>query len=298
MTLRLPRALALAAAFALPAPLWAQTDQGDAPAPAAEPAQADIADVVATVDGVDITMGEIILMRANLPDQYQSLPDDQLYEALVQQAINQVLLARRGEASGAADAPLAKLRADLDRRNYLAESGLRAIVRAATSDEALRPLYEERYAAAEPVQEVRASHILVAEKELADTLRAEIVGGAAFADVAAEHGTDGTRTRGGDLGWFTRDRMVPPFAEAAFAAPEGEVTEPVQTQFGWHLILVTGKRDQPIPPFEQVRADLARAAASEAADAAVEAARGDAEITRPETPPAAGGIRRDDLLTP
>jgi len=138
----------------------------------------------------------------------------------------------------------------------------------------------------------------VADKALADDLLAQIEAGADFAELAAEHGTDGTRTRGGDLGWFTQDRMVAPFAEAAFAAEEGVTTAPVETQFGWHLILVTGKRDQPAPAFEDVRAELARDAASAAAETAIEEARAGAEIVLPQTPPAAAGIRRDDLLTP
>ncbi|MEM6441181.1 MAG: peptidylprolyl isomerase [Pseudomonadota bacterium] len=303
-----PRALALAPLLALtlaPAPLTAQDQSADAPAQTApadaalgEAAPVSIDDVVATVDGTEITLGTLILMRANLPDQYQNIPDEQLYEGLLQQAVNQVLLERMGLAAGADDAPLARLRADLDRRNYLAEAGLREIIEAATADDALRPLYEARYVNVEPQQEVQASHILVPELEQAEAIKAEIDGGRAFADAAQEHGTDGTAARGGDLGWFTAERMVAPFAEAAFAAEEGVLTGPIETQFGWHLILVTGKRDQPAPPFEQVREELARDSANAAAEAAIESARAEADILVPETPPAAAGIRRDDLLLP
>ncbi|MEM1312997.1 MAG: peptidylprolyl isomerase, partial [Pseudomonadota bacterium] len=240
----------------------------------------------------------IILMRANLPDQYQNIPDAQLYEALVEQAVNQVLLARLGEESGAAEAPLARLRADLDRRNYLAEAGLREILEAATADDALRALYDARVADMEPVPEIRASHILVPELAQAEAIRDEIEGGRDFADAAAEHGTDGTSTRGGDLGWFAADRMVAPFSAAAFAAEEGVLTGPIETQFGWHLILVTGKRDQPTPSFEEMQQELAREAANAAAEAAIEGARAEAVIVMPETPPAAAGVRRDDLLLP
>lgn len=303
MPLAAPRALALAPVLALAlaaAPssfALAQTAE-TAQAAATEPAPADIDAVVATVDGEEITLGTIILMRANLPDQYQNIPDEQLYEALVEQAVNQVLLARMGETTGAADAPLARLRADLDRRNYLAEAGLREIIEEATAEEALRALYDAQTAEAEPVPEIRASHILVPEREQSEAIKAEIEGGRDFADAAAEHGTDGTSARGGDLGWFTADRMVAPFAEAAFAAEEGVLTGPVETQFGWHLILVTGKRDQPTPSFEEMQQELAREAANAAAEAAIESARAGAEIVMPETPPAAAGVRRDDLLLP
>lgn len=282
------RAAATAAALTLAAPAFAQDE---AAAPAADPAQ-----VVATVDGAEITLGEIILMRRNLPEQYQQLPDGQLYTALVEQAVNQTLMAERGRAEGAEDLPIAAARRAVGERNFLAETAMRAIVEAATDEEALRALYEERYGDAEPTREVKASHILVESEALAEEIKAEIEAGRPFAEAAAEHGTDGTSERGGDLGWFSKERMVEAFAEAAFAAPEGEVVGPVETDFGHHLILVTGSREVPPPSFEEVRQDLAREAAQEAAEAAVAEAREGAEVELTETPPPPGAIRRDDLL--
>jgi peptidyl-prolyl cis-trans isomerase C len=289
MTLRTAalRAAATAAALTLALPALAQ----DEAATEADPAQ-----VVAVVDGVEITLGEIILMRRNLPDQYQQLPDGQLYSALVEQAVNQALMAERGREAGAEDLPIAAARRAVGERNFLAETAMRAIVQEATEEAALRETYQARYADAEPTREVKASHILVEDQALAEEIKAEIEGGRPFEEAAAEHGTDGTAESGGDLGWFAKERMVAPFAEAAFAAPVGEVVGPVETDFGWHLILVTDTREVPPPAFEDVRQDLAREAAQTAAEAAVAEAREAAEVELTETPPPAAAIRRDDLL--
>ncbi len=293
------RAAMLAAALtALPFALSAQQTQQPAQQEAsAETAAPDLSTVVATVSGEDVTLGEVIMMRMNLPPQYQQLPDDQLFEALVEQAITQRLLAEEGREAGYADTPMARLSAEQAEQTYLAEAKMREVVDAATAEEKLRAEYERRMESMEPAQEVRASHILVPTQEEAQALYDELQGGADFAELANEHGTDGTKERGGDLGWFEKEQMVPAFAEAAFAAEEGVVTEPVQTDFGWHLIKVTGKRDQPAPEFEAVRDEIAQDLASTAAQQAIQDAREGVEVSRPETGLDPSVIRRDDLLT-
>ena len=286
------RAAPLAAALMLAAlPALAQEDDAAAEAPAPSPDT-----VVATVDGTEITLGEIILMQDQLPDRFKSIPDARLLSALIDQAVNQVLMADRGREIGADEAPMARVRAVVDRRDWLAQAGVRDAIESATTEAALREAYETRYVEAGPEREVRASHILVESRDLADEIKAEIEGGADFAELAAEHGSDGTAERGGDLGWFDRGMMVAPFAEAAFAAEEGALVGPVQTQFGWHVIRVTGSREKAVPPFEEVRGELAQSLAREAADAAVTEARDAAEIEISEELPAPGSIRRLDLL--
>ena len=125
---------------------------------------------------------------------------------------------------------------------------------------------------------------------------AELEAGAEFAELAEEHGTDGTKTRGGDLGWFGPGQMVGPFEEAAYAAEIGEPVGPVETQFGWHVIEVTEDRVQPVPSFEQVRAELEREAVAAAVQAALTEAREEAEIERAESLPDPAATRRIDLL--
>jgi len=105
--------------------------------------------------------------------------------------------------------------------------------------------------------EYHARHILVANKELAEQLIKKLKAGAKFEDVAKAESTDGSKTNGGDLGWFTTTRMVKPFGDAVKALKKGEITaEPVQTQFGWHIIKLEDTREVTPPPFDQVKNQL------------------------------------------
>jgi peptidyl-prolyl cis-trans isomerase C len=293
MTFALTR-LALAAGLALsPVVLAAQSQEEGAQAEAAEPAAPDLSTVLATVDGEEITLGEILLMRVNLPEQFQQIPSERLFPALVDQAVTQRLLARRAREEGY-DEDMAELRAEMARRSYMAESAMRGLVEAATTDEKLREAYEARLEAAEPEPQVQASHILVEEKAEAEEILEALEGGAAFAELAAERSTGPSGAQGGELGWFGQGEMVAPFAEAAFGAEVGEVVGPVETRFGWHVIKVTGKRDA--PPFEEMREELAQSAAQEAVGEAVEAAKAEAEVDIRDTGIDPAVIRRDELL--
>ena len=302
--------IALAAALALsPFAVQAQEEkaaEAPAAAPAAEAAAPEIdpalvltepkaSDVIAVIDGEEITLGQLLVLRSELPDQYQNAPADQLVDALLRRLSVEVAFARKAEEAGLQDSAEMKTRAAVQRRARLAEAWMRQVIEGAATEEAIAAAYETQVAAAPEVEEVKASHILVPEEEKAAAIKAEIEAGAAFADKAAEHGTDGTKDRGGDLGWFAHGQMVPEFADAAFGAEEGALVGPVQTQFGWHLIHVTGKRVQPKPTLEEVRPQLAEAVAREAAQAAIREAAGAAQtdmkavLANPE-------LLRDDSL--
>jgi peptidyl-prolyl cis-trans isomerase C len=283
--LRGAAAIALAAAFG--AALRAQ----EAAAPAADPAT-----VVATVGDVAITLGDIVAVRAELPPQYQSLPDETLYDGIRQQLVDQALLEAAAEAEGMADAPVVARALEIQRRSVLADFYIRKAIADGVTEEAVEEAYDAQIAAAPAVQEVRASHILVATEDEAKAIRAELDGGADFAALAAQHGTDGTKEQGGDLGWFTMDMMVPEFAEAAFALEPGQVAGPVQTQFGWHLIRLAEKREQPKPALEDVRAQIEQEIGGKVALAAVEALRAGATVTLDETRPGLGALRDDALV--
>jgi peptidyl-prolyl cis-trans isomerase C len=107
--------------------------------------------------------------------------------------------------------------------------------------------------------EYHARHILVATKEKAEQLIKKLKGGGKFEDVAKAESTDNSKTSGGDLGWFTASRMVKPFADAVKGLKKGETTpEPVQTQYGWHIIKLEDTREVTPPPFEQVKAQVTK----------------------------------------
>lgn len=277
----------------------------EAESPAAEESETDAEvdaapptpyDVVATVNGQEILLGELLVVMETLPQQYQQLPDEILSRGLVEQLVDQFLMAQAAEATGADKSTRAAFTLQTRRRASLAESYMIVELDKRVTDESVRAAYDEQVADAEPVEEVRASHILVAEEEKAKELRAQLDGGADFADLAAEHGTDGTAQRGGDLGFFTFEDMVPEFAEAAFAIEPGTVGGPVKSAFGWHLIKVVEKRERPAPSFEELEPQLRSELFSTAQREIVEELRAGAEvqITEPGVP--ASAIRDPDLL--
>ncbi len=260
------------------------------------PAPADPATLVATVNGEAITLGDLAAVRAELPREYLALPDDALYDGIRDQLVSQKVLALAAEAQGVADDPAVRRALALQRQNLLADAYLRVELGKRITPEALQAAYAARYLEAEPVREVRASHILVADEALAQDLRAQLDAGADFAALAAEHGTDGTREQGGDLGWFEKGMMVPEFAEAAFALAPGEIAGPVQTQFGWHLIRLADARDRPAPAFAEVEGELAQTLTREAAGEIVDSLRAAASVTVEEGRPGLDGLRVDPRL--
>jgi peptidyl-prolyl cis-trans isomerase C len=159
------------------------------------------------------------------------------------------------------------------------EGLLTNVAKSATTEEAERKAYDEAAKAQPPEPEVHARHILLPTEEEAKAALARINAGEDFAKVATELSKDPAGD-GGDLGWFTKDRMVPEFADAAFKLEPGQVSDPVKSQFGWHIIKVEGKRMKTFPPFEQVKDQAARFVAQKAQTALITSLRDKAKIER------------------
>ena len=159
------------------------------------------------------------------------------------------------------------------------EGLLTNVAKSATTEEAERNAYDEAAKAQPPEPEVHARHILLPTEEEAKAALARIKAGEDFAKVATELSKDPAGD-GGDLGWFTKDRMVPEFADAAFKLEPGQVSDPVKSQFGWHIIKVEGKRMKTFPPFEQVKDQAARFVAQKAQTALITSLRDKAKIER------------------
>lgn len=254
---------ALACALALGAPAGAQPLSG--------------ATVVATVNGVEITLGHMQVLRNQLPAQYQALPDEILFNGILDQLIQQTALAQTMEGRITRRDELAL---ENSRRAYLASAALMAAAGAAVTDEAIAAAYAERFAGREPEREYNASHILVATREEAEALRAQIEGGADFAELARQHSRDGAARNGGELGWFGLGMMVQPFEDAVVALEVGEVSQPVETQFGWHLVRLNDTRLAAVPTLEEVREELAAEIQQATIEAHIAATTAAAEVTR------------------
>ena len=219
--------------------------------PALAMAQDQTADtVVATVNGQDITLGEMIITRSQLPQQYQQLPPETLFQGILDQLVQQEALSQSDDATETKRVTIAL---ENERRALLASEAVAAAASQDLSDAAIQEAYDAKYANAEMGKEFDASHILVETEDEAKAIIAELDKGADFETLAKEKSTGPSGPAGGDLGYFSRGRMVPEFEEAAFALDVGAYTEePVQTQFGWHVIKVEDKRAVQPPAFAEV----------------------------------------------
>jgi len=248
-------ALALVVASASIAPAVYAQDAAPtnevAPAEAAPEVTPDT--VVATIDGDPITEADIVFASEDLAEQLQRIPAADQRAFLLSVLIDVKLMAAAAREQGMADDGLFQQRVE-----YLEEQALRRqyiadVVAADITQEAVEARYAELTAEIATEEELRARHILVATEEEAIALKAEIDGGADFATLANENSTDSSAANGGDLGFFGRGQMVAPFEEAVFAlANVGDVSAPVQSQFGWHLIKLEERRPATPPAIEEV----------------------------------------------
>ncbi|MBN9038733.1 MAG: peptidylprolyl isomerase [Rhizobiales bacterium] len=238
---------ALFAAVLAAAPAMAE----DAPAP-------DPNKVVATVNGQNITEAEVALAEEELDPQLGELPPDQRRANALSALIDIRLMAAEEEKTGIADTDDFKRRMDFLRLRALHSEFVGNKVAKAVTEADVRARYDKEIAAAPPVNEVRASHILVKTEDEAKAIIAELEKGGDFEAIAKEKSQDpGSGASGGDLGFFGPGRMVPEFEQAAMALEVGQYTkEPVKSQFGWHVIKVTDKRPQQPPAYEQVRGEI------------------------------------------
>jgi peptidyl-prolyl cis-trans isomerase C len=221
--------------------------------------------VVATVNGAEITLGHVLQSRAALPQQYQQLPVEVLLPGLIDQLVQQTLLS---QTAGAAPKSV-KLAMENHERTLMAGVTLDAIIADAVTEDALQAAYDASYGAAEPTQEYNASHILVEDEAAAAALTKEAREGADFADLAKEHSTGPSGPNGGQLGWFGTGAMVPAFEAATIALELGAISEPVETQFGWHVIKLNDVREKAAPPLDEVRGELAAQVQQQAIEARI-----------------------------
>ena len=235
--------------------------------------------VVATVNGTNITLGQMIVLRGTLSEQYKALPDDVLFKGILEQLIQQVMLEQSlGDKITKRDL----IAVENNKRGYLSGIALQAVVGASVTDAALQSAYDARFKDAVAKTEYHAVHILVATEDEAKALKVKLDGGEDFAELANVNSTDtGSGANGGDLGWFGLGAMVKPFEDAVIAAKVGEVTAPVKSDFGWHLIKVLETRVAAAPPLDDVRDELASAIEQKAIEAHLKTLTDAATITRP-----------------
>jgi len=273
------RPLSFAAASLALGLLLLTTSLSAQPAPAQNTAAKGDDPVVARVNGKELHRSDVALAQRSLPEQYQQVPLPQIYPRLLDQLVSGMLIAEAGRKDKLADDPEVKRRTARLEDRVIQEIYINRAVEAAATDKKLHEQYDKFVKAQPANEEVSARHILVATEDEAKAIIVDLGKGADFATLAKQKSTDPAKDTGGDLGFFTRDSMVPEFADAAFKLGKGEYTKtPVHTQFGWHIIKVEDRRTAAPPSFEDSKDELTNEVAREVITAKVKALKDGAKV--------------------
>lgn len=211
--------------------------------------------VVAKVDGRDITRVDVFRYIKMLPENVQQLPPPAIYPMAVEQVINTRIVQNKAEDAGLENDPEVQQQLNLAKQQIIRSVYVQRAVDKAISDAELKKVYDEKIGELPDVEEIQASHILVPDEAKAKEIIAKLEEGGDFAKLAAENSSDpGNKDKGGDLGWFSKQDMVPEFADAAFKLGKGEISKtPIKTQFGFHVVKVVDKRARAKPTFAEVK---------------------------------------------
>jgi peptidyl-prolyl cis-trans isomerase C len=242
--------------------------------------------VVVRVNGVDIGESDIAFAEEEVGGTMPAMAPEQKREYLITYLTDVVILAQAAEKQKLGDSPDVKRQIMFEHNKVLMESLLKSAAKSAQTEPEMHKVYDEAVKEMGAEQEVHARHILVDTEEEAKAIEAELKAGADFAEEAKKKSRDPGAANGGDLGYFTKDQMVPEFSEVAFKLDKGQISDPIHTQFGWHIIKVEDKRAKPTPPFEEVKKQVASYIAHRAQAQLVENLRKTATIDRLDQPKA------------
>jgi peptidyl-prolyl cis-trans isomerase C len=248
------------------------------------PSRADDNPVVARANGIDIHESDLAFAEEEIGSNMPQMGPDQKRDYLITYLTDVIVMSQAAEQKKIGDNPDVQRRLAFDRNRVLMEAYLQNVGRAAVTDEAMHKVYDDATKQMPPEEEVHARHILVPTEDEAKAIEDQLKKGADFAALAKEKSKDPGAADGGDLGYFTKDQMVPEFAEVAFKLDKGQISDPVHTQFGWHIIKVEDKRTKPTPTFDQVKPQLENYVAHRAQAELVDNLRKTAQIERLDKP--------------
>lgn len=244
-------------------------------APAANAASKPPKDpVVATVNGKPIHLSDVAKAAQSLPPQLQQAPPQELYPVLLNRLIDERALLAEAQKTDLSKQPKVAKAMKEAADQALEAAYLREQVKPQINDAAAQAYYKAHYTDKKQPEQVEARQILVKTKAEAEKIIDKLNKGAKFSDLAQKYSIDPGAKNGGELGWFTKSEMVKPFADAAFALKVGQYTKtPVQSQFGWHIIKLQGRRQEPVPSFDDVKETIHQKVANKAITDALEKAR-------------------------
>lgn len=246
--------------------------------------------VVARVNGVEIRFSDLLLAEEETAQALANVPEDVKFEYLLSLLIDRVIVSSDAREKGLTDDPGVQRRMAYYENKALRDVYWMQLITSRISDEAAKEFYDAQVGSVEPQEELKARHILVATEEEAQSVIDALEAGGDFEELAKEHSTGPSGADGGDLGYFTAGTMVAEFNDAAFALQAGEISSPVKTKFGWHVIKVEDRRVQEVPGFDLVKDQVIEALAQQEgrtmmdemrAAAAIEIVGADGEGTKP-----------------
>lgn len=251
--------------------------------------------LVAKVNGVEVHQSDLAVAEEEA-GQIPPMSPEAKQDYLVQFVADMILVSKAAEDKKFGEGSDFKRKLEFSRKKLLMEGLLQSVGKQALTDEAMHKVYDEAVKQVGEEKEVHARHILFrapagddkAGKEAEDKIKAVIARlkkGEDFAKVATEVTEDPSgKANGGDLGYFTKEQMVPEFSEVAFKLDKGQISDPVKTQFGWHVIKVEDQRIKPAPKFEEVKPQIENFVARKAQAELVTKLRADAKIERMDKP--------------
>ena len=254
----------------------------------------DAKTVLATVNGTEITVGHVIAMQTRLPPEYKALEDSVLFNGILDQLIQQQVTADVVENKNNA---AVRFGYENGMRAYLSNEFIIALNKKSIDGAAVQAIYDKDYSKLPSTQEYKAAHILLKNEIDAVNVKKLIDSGGAFSDLARKKSIGPSSPQGGALGWFGKGAMVPEFEKVVLELKDGEVSNPVQTQFGWHIVKRAGSRLLPPPDLEEMRAEIEGFLKDTSIKEALETATSRAEIKRSDISVDPSIIRNVELLS-
>jgi len=254
----------------------------------------DAKTVLATVNGTEITVGHVIAMQTGLPPEYKALEDLVLFNGILDQLIQQQVTADVVENKNNA---AVRFGYENGMRAYLSNEFIIELNKKSIDDAAVQAIYDKNYSKLPSTQEYKAAHILLKNELDAVNVKKLIDSGGDFSDLARKKSIGPSSPQGGDLGWFGKGAMVPEFEKVVLELKDGEVSNPVQTQFGWHIVKRAGSRLLPPPGLEEMRAEIEGFLKDAFIKEALETAISGAEIKRSDISVDPSIIRNVELLS-
>ena len=233
---------------------------------------------VATVNGYEIKTSEVRMAFDDVISQLPNMPAKLRFPFVVEFLIERHLIAQVAAKEGGADSEDYKRRLAAYQAKALRDSYLATKISPSITEEEVKTAYDKETAKVTQTERVRARHILVATEKEATEIEDKLAAGSKFEDLAKQYSLDGSKDYGGDLGYFTAPEMVAEFSKATFALKQGEVSKPVKTEYGWHIIRLDDRKMGAAQPFDQVKSAIRNVLVRNKVQSMLQALQGTAKV--------------------